>query len=113
VNTGVPVYFCDPRSPWQRGSSENTIGLLRQYFPQCTEIAHFTQFDLDDVAAELNDRPRQTLGWKSPSQALDEGLRLPPDLAAFCIVTSPPKSLRSEPAIWDGAGDTSGRVFGG
>jgi IS30 family transposase len=75
VNTGVPVYFCDPRSPWQRGSNENTNGLLRQYFPKRTEIAHFTQADLDDVAAELNDRPRQTLGWKSPSQALDEALR--------------------------------------
>ena len=73
--TGVPVYFCDPRSPWQRGSNENTNGLLRQYFPKRTEIAHFTQADLDDVAAELNGRPRQTLGWKTPSQALDEALR--------------------------------------
>ncbi len=70
VQTGVPVYFCDPRSPWQRGSNENTNGLLRQYFPKRTEISHFTQADLDDVAAELNDRPRQTLGWRSPSQAL-------------------------------------------
>jgi IS30 family transposase len=75
VQTGVPVYFCDPRSPSQRGSNENTNGLLRQYFPKRTEIAHFTQADLDDVAAELNGRPRQTLGWKSPSQALDEVLR--------------------------------------
>jgi len=75
VKTGLPVYFCDPRSPWQRGSNENTNGLLRQYFPKRTEIAQFTQADLDDVAAELNDRPRQTLGWKSPSQALDEVLR--------------------------------------
>ena len=73
--TGVPVYFCDPRSPWQRGSNENTNGLLRQYFPKRTEIAHFTQADLDDVAAQLNGRPRQTLGWKTPSQALDEVLR--------------------------------------
>jgi IS30 family transposase len=73
--TGVPVYFCDPRSPWQRGSNENTNGLLRQYFPKRTEIAHYTQADLDDVAAELNGRPRQTLGWKTPSQALDEVLR--------------------------------------
>jgi IS30 family transposase len=75
VKTGVPVYFCDPRSPWQRGSNENTNGLLRQYFPKRTEIAHFTQADLDDVAAELNGRPRQTLRWKSPSQALDEALQ--------------------------------------
>jgi IS30 family transposase len=73
--TGVPVYFCDPRSPWQRGSNENTNGLLRQYFPKRTEIAHYTQADLDAVAAELNGRPRQTLGFKTPSQALDEVLR--------------------------------------
>ena len=75
VQTGVPVYFCDPRSPWQRGSNENTNGLLRQYFPKRSEIAHITQADLDAVAAELNDRPRQTLQWRSPSQALDEALR--------------------------------------
>jgi IS30 family transposase len=75
VKTGVPVYFCDPRSPWQRGSNENTNGLLRQYFPKRSEISHYTQADLDAVAAELNGRPRQTLGWKTPSQALDEALR--------------------------------------
>ena len=75
VQTGVPVFFCDPRSPWQRGSNENTNGLLRQYFPKRTEIAHFTQAELDAVAAELNGRPRQTLGWKTPSHALDEALR--------------------------------------
>jgi IS30 family transposase len=73
--TGVPVYFCDPRSPWQRGSNENTNGLLRQYFPKRTEISHYTQAELDDVAAELNGRPRQTLSFKTPSQALDEVLR--------------------------------------
>ena len=75
VATGVPVYFCDPHSPWQRGSNENTNGLLRQYFPRSTDFRALTQRDLDAVAAELNDRPRQTLGWKSPSQALDEALR--------------------------------------
>jgi IS30 family transposase len=75
VKTGVEVYFADPRSPWQRGSNENTNGLLRQYFPKRTEIAHYSQADLDAVAAELNGRPRQTLGWKTPSQALDEALR--------------------------------------
>jgi IS30 family transposase len=73
--TGVPVYFCDPRSPWQRGSNENTNGLLRQYFPKRTELSHYTQAELDDVAAELNGRPRQTLGWKTPSEALDEALQ--------------------------------------
>ncbi len=75
VKTGVPVYFCDPRSPWQRGSNENTNGLLRQYFPKRTEISHYTQAELDAVAAQLNGRPRQTLGFKTPSHALDEALR--------------------------------------
>jgi IS30 family transposase len=75
VHTGVPVYFCDPRSPWQRGSNENTNGLLRQYFPKRTEIAHYTQAELDAVAAQLNGRPRQTLGFKTPSQALDAALQ--------------------------------------
>jgi IS30 family transposase len=75
VATGVPVYFCDPHSPWQRGSNENTNGLLRQYFPRRTDFTAVTQSDLDRVAAELNDRPRQTLKWKSPCQALDEALR--------------------------------------
>ena len=75
VATGVPVYFCDPRSPWQRGTNENTNGLLRQYFPKRSDLKPFSQADLDAVAAELNDRPRQTLGWKSPSQTLDQALR--------------------------------------
>ena len=75
VATGVPVYFCDPHGPWQRGSNENTNGLLRQYFPRSTDFKAVTQSDLDQVAAELNDRPRQTLKWKSPCQALDEALR--------------------------------------
>jgi IS30 family transposase len=75
VKTGLPVYFCDPRSPWQRGSNENTNGLLRQYFPKRAEIAHYTQAELDAVAGELNGRPRQTLGFKTPSHALDEALR--------------------------------------
>ena len=75
VAAGVPVYFCDPHSPWQRGSNENTNGLLRQYFPRSTDFRALTQRDLDDVAAELNGRPRQTPGWKSPCQALDQALR--------------------------------------
>jgi IS30 family transposase len=75
IETGLPVYFCDPRSPWQRGSNENTNGLLRQYFPKRTSLAPFSQADLDAVAAELNGRPRQTLGWLKPSEALDQALR--------------------------------------
>jgi IS30 family transposase len=75
VATGVPVHFCDPHSPWQRGSNDNTNGPLRQYFPRSTDLKAVTHSDLDQVAAELNDRPRQTLKWKSPCQALDEALR--------------------------------------
>jgi IS30 family transposase len=75
VATGVPVYFCDPRSPWQRGSNENTNGLLRQYLPKTTNMRHHSQEELDLIAERLNGRPRQTLGWRSPSQALDEALR--------------------------------------
>jgi len=75
VATGVPVYFCDPRSPWQRGSNENTNGLLRQYLPKKSDLRALTADQLDDIAAELNERPRQTLGFQSPSEALTAALR--------------------------------------
>src|SRR5207247_11121709 len=72
VDSGVAVYFCDPRSPWQRGSNENTNGLLRQYFPKGKSLADVGQRDLDAVAAKLNGRPRQTLAWMSPADKLAE-----------------------------------------
>jgi IS30 family transposase len=75
IATGVQVYFCDPKSPWQRGSNENTNGLLRQYLPRRLNFRTLTQDDLDAIARELNERPRQTLGFKTPSQALSEVLR--------------------------------------
>jgi len=75
VEAGVAVYFCDPRSPWQRGTNENTNGLLRQYFPKGTDLSLHTADDLAAVAATLNARPRKTLGWKTPAEALDAVLR--------------------------------------
>ena len=72
IETGVDIYFCDPRSPWQRGSNENTNGLLRQWFPKGSDLSVHSEADLDIVAYKLNNRPRQTLGWKKPSQALAE-----------------------------------------
>ncbi len=73
--TGINVYFCDPKSPWQRGSNENTNGLLRQYLPRTVSMRDYSQADFDAIADQLNQRPRQTLGFKTPSQALAEVLR--------------------------------------
>ncbi|MEW3117059.1 IS30 family transposase [Escherichia coli] len=76
VSTGVKVYFCDPQSPWQRGTNENTNELIRQYFPKKTCLAQYTQHELDLVAAQLNNRPRKTLKFKTPKEIIERGVAL-------------------------------------
>jgi IS30 family transposase len=83
--TGLPIYFCDPHSPWQRGSNENTNGLLRQYFPKGTDLSFHGPGILDNVAAELNARPRKRHKWRTPAEELH---RLLSDPSAYVAATA-------------------------
>lgn len=76
VETGIPVFFADPQSPWQRPTNENSNGLLRQYSPKGTDLSRWAAEDIEAVAHALNTRPRKVLGWKTPAEAFDEQLRL-------------------------------------
>jgi len=75
IDTGLEIYLCDPQSSWQRGSNENTKGLLRQYFPKGTDLSQHGANELSAVAHALNTRPRNTLGWRTPAEALDQLLK--------------------------------------
>jgi IS30 family transposase len=74
IESGIPIYFCDPQSPWQRGTNENTNGLLRQYWPKGADLRRLTMAECDRVALQLNTRPRKTLEWQTPGQALNKRL---------------------------------------
>ena len=75
IATDLKVYFCDPQSPWQRGTNENTNGLLRQYFPKGTSLSHYSQAALNAIARRLNGRPRKTLGFTTPAESFQQALR--------------------------------------
>ena len=85
IDAGIAVYFCDPRSPWQRPSNENTNGLLRQYFPKGTDLSRWSAEEIAAIAAALNARPRKVLGWRTPAEVYQEQVSSPPQAGVASI----------------------------
>jgi hypothetical protein len=93
VATNVKVYFCDPHSPWQRGTNENTNRLLRQYFPRGTDLSRYSQSDLDKIALRLNQRPRETLGFQTPADRLGASVALTREASSKMQALSRPQPV--------------------
>ena len=101
IDAGVQVYFCDPHSPWQRGTNENTNGLLRQYFPKGTDLSMHSAEEIAAVAAALNSRPRKTLDWKTPAEALDRFASIGRQRSCCDDHLNPPNTSQSNtPSAW-------------